>query len=104
MKPSERVLKWTKFFNDTEQELRTGGELTNIKDVTSKAADNATRIAALFHVYEHGITGAITEDHMTRACHLMCWYLLESRRFFGEIALPKEIGNATLFDSWLIDY
>ena len=95
---------WIKFFNDTEQELRTGGELTNIKDVTSKAADNATRIAALFHVYEHGITGAITEDHMIRACSLMFWYLLESRRFFGEIALPKEIGNATLFDSWLIDY
>jgi len=95
---------WTQFFNDTEQELRTGGELTNIKDVTSKAADNATRIAALFHVYEHGITGAITEDHMKRACHLMFWYLLESRRFFGEIALPKEIGNATLLDAWLIDY
>ena len=95
---------WIKFFNDTEQELRTGGELTNIKDVTSKAADNATRIAALFHVYEHGITGAITEDHMIRACSLMFWYLLESRRFFCEIALPKEIGNATLFDSWLIDY
>lgn len=95
---------WTKFFNDTEQELRTGGELTNIKDVTSKAADNATRIAALFHVYEHGITGAITEDHMTRACHLMFWYLLESRRFFGEIALPKEISNATLLDAWLLDY
>jgi len=95
---------WTKFFNDTEQELRTGGELTNIKDVTSKAGDNATRIAALFHVYEYGITGAITEDHMTRACHLMFWYLLESRRFFGEIALPKEISNATLLDAWLIDY
>ena len=95
---------WTKFFNDTEQELRTGGELTNIKDVTSKAADNATRIAALFHVYEHGITGAITEDHMIRACALMFWYLLESRRFFGEIALPKEISNATLLDAWFLDY
>ena len=58
----------------------------------------------MFHVYEHGITGAITEDHMTRACHLMFWYLLESRRFFGEIALPKEISNATLLDAWLIDY
>ncbi|MCB1660940.1 MAG: hypothetical protein KDI39_22215, partial [Pseudomonadales bacterium] len=40
----------------------------------------------------------------TRACHLMSWYLLESRRFFGEIALPKEISNATLLDAWLIDY
>jgi len=95
---------WTQFFNDTEQELRTGGELTNIKDVTSKAGDNATRIAALFHVYEHGITGAITEDHMMRACALMFWYLIESQRFFGEIALPKEISNATLLDAWLIDY
>ena len=41
---------------------------------------------------------------MTKACHLMAWYLMESRRFFGEIALPKELSNATLLDTWLIDY
>ena len=95
---------WVAFFNDTEAELKTGGELTNIKDVTSKAGDNAARLAALFHVYEHGTTGTISEDHMTKACHLMAWYLMESRRFFGEIALPKELSNATLLDTWLIDY
>jgi len=95
---------WVTFFNDTEAELKTGGELTNIKDVTSKAGDNAARLAALFHVYEHGMTGTISEDHMTKACHLMAWYLMESRRFFGEIALPKELSNATLLDTWLIDY
>ena len=95
---------WITFYNDTEAELKTGGELTDIKDVTSKAGDNAARIAALFHVYEYGVTGTISEDHMTKACHLMAWYLMESRRFFGEIALPKELSNATLLDTWLIDY
>ena len=95
---------WVAFYNDTEAELKTGGELTDIKDVTSKAGDNAARIAALFHIYEHGVTGTISEDHMTKACHLMAWYLMESRRFFGEIALPKELSNATLLDTWLIDY
>ena len=95
---------WVAFYNDTEAELKTGGELTDIKDVTSKAGDNAARIAALFHVYEYGVTGTISEDHMTKACHLMAWYLMESRRFFGEIALPKELSNATLLDTWLIDY
>ena len=51
------------FYNDTGARLRIGGELTDIKDVTSKAADNVVRIAALFHMYEHGITGTISDAY-----------------------------------------
>jgi len=95
---------WIEFYNDTERELRAGGELADIKDVTSKAADNVARIAALFHVYEYGITGTISEAHITSANHLMAWYLMESKRFFNEAILPKELRNVVLLDNWLIQH
>ena len=95
---------WVRFYNDTEQELRIGGELTDIKDVTSKAADNVVRIAALFHVYEHGITGTISEAHIVNAGHIMTWHLMESKRFFNELSLSKELRHATMLDNWLFNY
>lgn len=95
---------WVRFFNDTEYELRTGGELVEIADVTSKAADNVARIAALFHVYEHGLTGNISEAHINNAAYIMTWHLMESRRFFGEVALPKELNRVVLLDNWLKKY
>lgn len=95
---------WIRFFNDTEQELRTGGELETIKDVTSKAADNVARLAALFHVYEQGVTGLISEAHIINAAHIMTWHLMESRRFFGEISLDKELSHVVIFDNWLQKY
>jgi putative DNA primase/helicase len=95
---------WIEFYNDTEQELCTGGELTDIKDVTSKAADNVARIAALFHVYEHGITGNISEDHLRSAGRIMFWHLMESKRFFSDLSLSKELRHATMLDNWLLNY
>jgi putative DNA primase/helicase len=95
---------WIEFYNDTEQELRIGGELTDIKDVTSKAADNVARMAALFHVYENGVTGHISEAHIISANHLMAWYLMESKRFFSEVVLSKELRHAVLLDNWLIQH
>ena len=45
---------WITFHDDIERELRRGGELVDIRDVASKSADNAARLAALFQVFEHG--------------------------------------------------
>lgn len=95
---------WVEFYNYTEQELRIGGELTDIKDVTSKAADNVARLAALFHVYEHGLTGHISEAHILSANYLMDWYLMEAKRFFSEAVLSKELRNTVLLDNWLIQH
>ena len=38
------------------------------------------------------------------ASRIAAWHLSESRRFFGELALPAELANAARLDSWLIDY
>ncbi len=95
---------WVQFHDAVEIDLRAGGELYDVRDVASKTADNAVRLAALFHVFEHGMGGAVSPDSFERAGRIAAWHLSESRRFFGELALPAELVDAGRLDSWLIAY
>ncbi|MDR2881340.1 MAG: DUF3987 domain-containing protein [Azoarcus sp.] len=99
----EAKAAWVAFHNAVESELRPGGDLYDVRDVASKAADNAARLAALFQVFEHGI-GAIGADCFEAASRIVAWHLSESRRFFGELALPAEMADAVRLDSWLVEY
>lgn len=94
---------WVEFHDAIESELASGGELFDVRDVASKSADNATRLAALFHVFEGGL-GAISADAFDRASRIAIWHLSESRRFFGELALPPEMADAARLDKWLIEH
>jgi putative DNA primase/helicase len=78
-----------------------GGELYDVRDVASKSADNAARLAALFHLFA-GVGGAISADAFESASRIAAWHLHEARRFFGELALPLELADAARLDSWLI--
>lgn len=95
---------WVAFHNAIEGELRAGGELYDVRDVASKTADNAVRLAALFQQFEHGMGGAIGLDSFERASRIAAWHLSEARRFFGELALPAELADAVRLDGWLIEY
>ena len=95
---------WIEFHDAIEAELGEGGEMRMVRDVASKAADNAARLACLFHLFEHGPSGAIAPDHFDRAARIAAWHLSESRRFFGEVALPAELADAARLDRWLLDY
>ncbi len=66
--------------------------------------DAAARVAALFQQFEHGTGGAIGFDALDRATTITAWHLSESRRFFGELALPAELADAARLDSWLIEH
>lgn len=57
----EAKTAWIAYHDAVEGELASGGELFDVRDVASKSADNATRLAALFHVFEGGL-GAISTD------------------------------------------
>ncbi|SEO37135.1 putative DNA primase/helicase [Nitrosospira multiformis] len=94
---------WIEFHNEIESELRSGGELYDVRDVASKSADNAARLAALFQVFEQGIR-PISYECFESASRIVAWHLSESRRFFGELALPAELANAARLDNWLIEY
>jgi len=100
----EAKTAWVEFHDAIESELRSGGELYDVRDVASKSADNAARLAALFQVFEHGMGGAVGLDCFESASRIAAWHLNESRRFFGELALPAELANAARLDTWLIEY
>lgn len=94
---------WVEYHDAIEAELRSGGELYDVRDVASKSADNAARLAALFHIFEQG-TGAISLEAFEGAARIAAWHLNESRRFFGELALPAEWVDAARLDAWLLEY
>jgi putative DNA primase/helicase len=75
-----------------------------VRDVASKTADNAARLAALFHGFTKNIGGTVDVDSFEGASCIAAWHLSEARRFFGELALPVELANAARLDAWLIDY
>ncbi len=70
---------WIKFFNSIEAGLTSQGHWLEIKDFASKAAENAVRLAALFHLFS-GKSGDINVEHIEQAIALMQWYLQEARR------------------------
>lgn len=94
---------WVEYHDAIEVGLRSGGELYDVRDVASKSADNAVRLAALFHMFEHGF-GAVWLEAFEGASRVAAWHLNESRRFFGELALPAELADAGRLDTWLIEY
>lgn len=94
---------WIIFHDTIEKELVNGGELRDIRDVASKAADNAVRLAALFQMFD-GDSCVISVDSFESASRIVFWHLNEARRFFSELALPSELVNAVRLNQWLVDY
>lgn len=94
---------WVQFHDDIEAELKSDGELFNVRDVAAKGADNAARLAALFHALEHGPAGVIRAESIAAAGRIAAWHLTEARRFMGALALPLDVANAVKLDAWLIE-
>lgn len=99
----EAKTAWIEYYDAIESELASGGDLYDVRDVASKSADNAVRLATLFQIFEGG-GGAIGADAFERASCITAWHLSEARRFFGELALPVELANAARLDKWLIEH
>lgn len=102
---AEATQVWLAYFNAVEAEQRFGGDMEHARDVASKSADNAARLAGIFHIVNGGDTlDPINSATMRVACELASWYLYESRRFFGELALPEDLSHAVMLDAWLIKH
>ena len=94
---------WVAFHDAIEAELSTGRELYDVRDVASKTADNAARLAALFHTFT-GSIGPIDIEAMESAARVTAWHLTEAKRFLGELAMPAELVNPARLESWMLDY
>lgn len=101
----EAKATWIEYHNSIETQLASGGDLYDVRDVASKTADNAVRLAALFHVFcstnSTNSSSKVGVAHLNAAARIATWHLNESRRFFGELALPAELADAMRLDTWL---
>lgn len=94
---------WVTFHDNIESMLTRSGELYEVRDVASKTADNAARLAALFHTF-NGSIGPIDLEAMESASSIAAWHLTEARRFLAEIALTPEQLNPARLEGWILDY
>jgi len=76
-----------------------------VRDVASKTADNAARIAALMHAFcshtSQSSRSSIPAETFEAPSRIAIWHLYEALRFFGELALPLELANTVRLDAWL---
>jgi putative DNA primase/helicase len=95
---------WRLFHDRIEVMLRPGGDLTDVRDVASKSADNSVRLAALFQLFCEPDSLEVHPEYFQMASEITYWHLNESRRFFGEFALTPEMAKANQLDAWVIRY
>lgn len=99
----EAMDAWVIFHDNIESMLSCSGELHEVRDVASKTADNAVRLAALFHTF-NGSVGPIDAEEMHSGASIAAWHLLEARRFLSELALTPEQANPARLEAWMLDY
>ena len=93
---------WIDGYNEIEKGLQPHREYASIPDIASKTADNAARLAGLFHLYENGLTGRITESEMQSGITIAQWYLHEALRYFTNATKPASIQDAYNLEKWII--
>lgn len=99
----EAKAAWVSYHDGIEELLPNGGELYDVRDVASKTADNAARVAALFHVFE-GKFGPIGIESMEAAAVITSWHLNEARRFLGELSMPTDLANPMRLEAYMLDH
>lgn len=93
---------WVQFFNNTEAGLSDKGQWSGIKDFASKAAENVTRLAALFHLFE-GKMGEISALHTEQAIEIINWHMQEARRLLTTASTTNMLTDAIKLMNWLLD-
>ena len=92
---------WIDIYNSIEAGLAPDKELSDIKDLASKSADNVARLGALFALYEN--RAEIDAAHVERASRIIVWHLYEGKRFFRTLAASEDQILAGKLDAWLIE-
>ncbi len=88
--------------NQFEALMAAGQDLSELRDRTAKALENACRIAGVLAAIEGGLSASeITADHLARALVLIQWYLAEALRIRGAAAVPQSVQDAEALSSWL---
>jgi hypothetical protein len=97
---SRAFTTWRDFHDDVEVALGRWGEFGNIPDIGAKIAENAVRIAAVFHVVENDPVGEIGEATMVSATRVAVWHLADAKRLIGKTEKSQTVLDAELLLEW----
>jgi putative DNA primase/helicase len=95
---------WICAHDEIEAALAPNGDCADIRDVASKAGDNIARLAAIFHVLEHGVSGDINTNAINAAAEVVVWHLHEARRFFGQLSTTPTLNAAEVLQSFIASH
>lgn len=93
---------WVRFHDDIEAELSNSGELYAVRDIASKTADNAARLAALFELFTNGLAREVGRESFVGAAAIVGWHLYETRRFFDDLDIVESNVDAQKLEAFLI--
>jgi putative DNA primase/helicase len=94
---------WAAYANATERRQAKGGDLEYFTDSGSKAADIVARMAALFHLYETGISGWIERKHIEWATYIVDWHLEQTMHLLTRVSLTPQRKNVIELDRWILE-
>ena len=88
--------------NQFETLMQTGNDLSELKDRTSKALENACRIAGVLTAIEEGMAARVIDaNRLGRALIIIQWYLAETLRIRGSAVVPQSVCDAGSLSRWL---
>jgi len=94
---------WTDYFNSVEAQIGKAGDYLDVPDFAAKSADNAARLAAIFHIVERGPAGSIDAETMERGCAVAAWHLHEAKRLMGRADVPQALSDARTLLAWMLE-
>jgi hypothetical protein len=92
---------WITFYNHVESKMRESGSLAELKDVGSKSAEQAARIAGVLALVADPGASEITVETMANAVSLATWYLDEAKRLAEAPRANPKLQAAQLMLDWL---
>ncbi len=95
---------WVRYYDASEKDQQIGGGCEFVRPEAGRSADNASRLAGIFHILEHGLEGEISRDNMVRACTIAQWHLGEAKRFLFASEMPEQFSNAEAISKRIAAY
>ncbi|MGN4936401.1 YfjI family protein [Aeromonas rivipollensis] len=96
----EAAHRWTVEYNRIERMCGSGGDLRDYQDYASKQLEHVARIAGVLEAFVTG-NNIVSDDTMYAAIQLATYYLDSFIHLMADDALPEEMEDALLLESWL---
>jgi hypothetical protein len=99
---AEAKSAWVVFYDTIEAAMAPDGALETLRDVGSKAAENAARLAGVLAIVGNPEATTIDGEAMASGCELSAWYVDEALRLSDGYRQPTGLRNAIRLRDWLL--